>query len=63
MNSIERVMTNRSTTFKVALAVGALLVILWATGASLGSIWLIPVIVFALWVVMHMAIRVRHRSA
>jgi hypothetical protein len=63
MNGIERVMTNRSTAFKVALAVVALLVVLWASGASVGSIWPIPVIVLILWVGIQMAIRVRQRAA
>jgi hypothetical protein len=63
MDSIERVMSNRSTAFKVTLAVVALLLVLWATGSTLGSIWPIPVIVFVLWTVMQMAIRLRHRGA
>ena len=47
MNPIEKVMTKRSTSFKVALAVVALLLVLWATGSSIGSIWLIPAIVLS----------------
>jgi O-antigen ligase len=60
MNPIEKVMTKRSMSFKVALAVVALLVILWATGASLGSIWLIPVIVLVLWIAIQLALRAHH---
>ncbi len=63
MNPIERAMTNRSTAFKAVLAVAALLVILWATGSSFGSLWPIPVIVLVLWLVMQTTIRVRHRHA
>ena len=42
MNPIEKVMTKRSTEFKVVLAVAALIVLLLATGASIGSVWPIP---------------------
>ena len=61
MNPIEKVMTNRSTEFKVALAVAALIVLLLATGASIGSVWPIPVIVFALWIAFHRGPRYRSR--
>jgi hypothetical protein len=63
MNPIEKVMTNRSTPFKVALAVVALLLVLWGTGSSLSSIWPIPVIVLVLWVAIQMALRTRNRDA
>jgi fatty acid desaturase len=61
MNPIEKVTTNRSTEFKVALAVSALIVLLLATGASIRSVWLIPVIVFVLWILFHQALRYRSR--
>jgi hypothetical protein len=61
MNPIEKVMTNRSTGFKVALAVAALIVLLLATGTSIGSVWPIPVIVFVLWIALHQGLRYRHR--
>ena len=60
MNPIEKVMTKRSTSFKVALAVVALLLVLWATGSSIGSIWLIPAIVFVLWTAIQLSLRFRH---
>ncbi len=65
MNPIEKVMTKRSAPFKVALAVVALVLVLWANGSTLGSIWMIPVIVFVLWSAIQMTLRVRHghRSA
>jgi hypothetical protein len=61
MNAIEKVMTNRSTEFKVALAVAALIILLLATGASIGSVWPIPVIVFVLWIALHRGLRYRYR--
>ena len=61
MNQIEKVMTKRSTEFKVALAVAALIILLLATGASIGSVWPIPVIVFVLWIVLHQGLRFRYR--
>jgi len=61
MNPIEKVMTKRSTEFKVALAVAVLIVLLLATGASMGAVWPIPVIVFVLWIVLHGGLRYRYR--
>ena len=61
MSPIEKVTTNRSTQFKVAVAVAALIVLLLATGASIGSVWLIPVIVFVLWILFHQGLRYRSR--
>lgn len=60
MNRIEKVMTKRSTSLKVAVAVVALLLVLWATGSTIGSIWLIPVIVFILWSATLVTLRFRH---
>jgi O-antigen ligase len=60
MNRIEKVMTKRSTSLKVAVAVVALLLVLWATGSTIGSIWLIPVIVFILWIATLVTLRFRH---
>jgi len=61
MNPIEKVMTKRSTEFKGALAVAALIVVLLATGAAIGSVWPIPVIVFVVWIVFHGGLRYRYR--
>jgi hypothetical protein len=63
MNPIEKVMVSRSTPFTVALAVVALVLVLWATGSSFGSIWPIPIIVFVLWVAIQMFLRLRHAHA
>ena len=63
MNPIEKVMTKRSTGFKVVLAVAALVVLLLATGSSVGSVWPIPVIVVVLWITLQQALRYRHHHA
>jgi O-antigen ligase len=63
MHRIEKVMTKRATTFKVAVAVVALLLVLWATGSTIGSIWMIPVIVFVLWIAIQLALRFNHRHS
>jgi O-antigen ligase len=60
MNPIEKMMTKRSTLLKVGLALVTLLLILWATGSTIGSIWLIPVIVLILWIAIQVALRLRH---
>lgn len=61
MSPIEKVMTDRSTEFKIAVAVAALIVLLLATGTSIGSVWPIPVIVLVLWTVLHRGLRYRYR--
>jgi hypothetical protein len=40
MNPIEKVMTDRSSHVKLALAVVALVLVLWATGSPLPSLWI-----------------------
>jgi hypothetical protein len=63
MNPIEKVMTKRSKEFKVVLAVVALVVVLLATGSSVGSVWPIPVIVVVLWITLQQSLRYRHHRA
>jgi dolichol kinase len=63
MNPIEKVMTKRSTESKVVLAVAALVVLLLATGSSVGSVWPIPVIVVVLWITIQQSLRYRHHRA
>jgi dolichol kinase len=63
MNPIEKVMTKRSTEFKVALAVAVLVVLLLATGSSVGSVWPIAVIVVVLWITFQQGLRYRHHRA
>lgn len=50
MNPIEKVMVNRSQHFKVAVAVAVLILVLWASGSPVQSLWLTPLIVFVLWI-------------
>jgi hypothetical protein len=61
MNPIEKVMVNRSTHYKLALAVVALVLVLWATGSSLPSLWITPVIIFALWIAIQLGLGYRRR--
>ena len=63
MNPIEKVMVKRSTLFKlaVAVAVAALVLVLWATGSSLPSLWITPVIIFVLWIAIQLGLGYRHR--
>ena len=61
MNPIEKVMVERSTHFKLALAVAALVVVLWATGSSLPSLWITPVIIFVAWIGIQLGLGYRHR--
>jgi hypothetical protein len=62
MNPIEQLMVRRSTFFKLAAAVVALVLVLWATGSSLPSLWITPVIIFALWIAVQLGLKYRHRQ-
>ena len=61
MNPVEKVMVSRSSNFKLALAVAALVLVLWATGSAVPSLWITPVIIFAVWIAIQLGLRFRHR--
>ncbi len=61
MNPIEKVMVNRSSHFKLAVAVTALVLVLWVTGSSIQSLWITPLIIFALWIAIQLGLGYRHR--
>ncbi len=60
MNPIEKVMVKRSTHFKLALAVAALVLVLWATGSPLPSLWITPVLILAVWIAIQLGLTYRH---
>jgi hypothetical protein len=60
MNRIEKVMAKRSATFKVALAVVALLLVLWIAGTSLANLLLVPVLAIILWMIVQLVLEFRH---
>jgi hypothetical protein len=61
MNPIEKVMIQRSTLAKLAVAVAALVLVLWATGSSLPSLWITPVVIFVAWTAIQLGLRYRRR--
>jgi hypothetical protein len=63
MNPLEKVMVKRSSHVKlaVAVAVAALILVLWATGSSIQSLWITPVIIVVLWIAIQLAVGYRHR--
>lgn len=61
MNPIEKVMVRRSQHFKVALAVAVLVLVLWALGSPVQSLWLTPLIIFVLWVAIQLGLGYHHR--
>jgi O-antigen ligase len=63
MDPIENAMIKRSNHFKLALAVVALVLVLWATGTPILSLWLTPVIIFVLWVAIQLGLGYRRRHA
>ena len=63
MNPIEKVMVSRSSSFKLALAVAALVLVLWVTGSSIQALWITPVIIFVAWIAIQLGLRYRHHGA
>ena len=63
MNPIEQVMVSRSSHLKLALAVAALVLVLWVTGSSIQSLWITPVIIFVAWIAVRLGLRYRHHGA
>ena len=61
MNPIENVMVRRRSTVKLALAVMALVLVLWATGSPLPSLWITPVTIVVLWIAIQFGLGYRHR--
>lgn len=61
MNPIEKVMVRRSQHFKVAMAVAVLVLVLWALGSPVQSLWLTPLIIFVLWVAIQLGLGYHHR--
>lgn len=63
MNPIAQVMVKRSSHFKLALAVVVLVLILWALGSAIQSLWITPVVIIVLWIVIQLGLRYRHRHS
>jgi hypothetical protein len=61
MNPIEKVMVRRSTHFKLAVAVALLVMVLWATGSAVQSLWITPVIIIVLWIAIQLGLGYHHR--
>ena len=61
MNPVEKVMVHRSSPVELALAVVALVLVLWATGSPLPSLWITPVIIAVLWIAIQSGLGYRHR--
>ena len=62
MNLVEKVMVHRSLHLKLALAVVALVLVLWATGSPLPSLWMTPAIIVGLWIAIQLWLGYRHRA-
>ncbi len=61
MNPIEKVMASRSSHVKLTVAVAVLVLVLWATGSAVQSLWLTPAIVFVLWTAIQLGLGYRRR--
>ena len=61
MNPIEKVMVNRSPQFKLAVAVALLVLVLWATGSAVQSLWITPLVIVVLWIAIQLGLGYRHR--
>jgi hypothetical protein len=61
MNLIEKVMVHTSSHVKLALAAAALVLVLWATGSPLPSLWITPAVIALLWTAIRFGLGYRHR--
>jgi len=61
MNPIEKVMSPRSSTLKLLVAVAALVLVLWVAGAAVQSLWLTPVIILVVWIAIQLGLGYRRR--
>jgi hypothetical protein len=61
MNLIEKVMVRTSSHVKLALAVAALVLVLWATGSPLPSLWIAPLVIAVLWTAIQCGLGYRRR--
>jgi hypothetical protein len=61
MNPIEKVMVDRSSHVKLAVAVSLLVVVLWATGSAVQALWMTPVVIFGLWIAIQLGLGYRRR--
>jgi hypothetical protein len=63
MNLIEKVMVHASSHVKLALAVVALVLVRWATGSPLPSLWIALVVIVVLWTAIQFGLRrIRQRT-
>jgi hypothetical protein len=56
-------MVKRSSHFKLALAVVGLVLVLWASGSALQSLWITPVIIVILWIAIQLGLGYRRRHS
>ena len=61
LNPIEKLMVDKSTTFKLAVATTALVLVLWASGSPTQSLWITPVIILVAWIGVQSLLRYRRR--
>lgn len=61
MNPIDKVIARRSSHLKLAVAVALLVLVLWATGSAVQSLWITPVLIVALWIAIQLGLGYRHR--
>ena len=61
MNPVEMVMVDRSSHVKLAAAVVLLVLVLWATGSAVQSLWIIPVIIFGMWIAIQLGLGYQRR--
>jgi hypothetical protein len=54
MNTVEKVMVNRSSHVKLAAAVVLLVLVLWATGSPIQALWMTPIIICGLWIAIQL---------
>jgi len=61
MSPIKQVMVRRNSHVKLAVAVALLVLVLWATGSAVQSLWMTPVIIVVAWIAIQAGLGYRRR--
>ena len=61
MNPVRKVVADRSSHVKLAVAVAMLVLVLWATGSAVRALWMTPVIILGLWITIQLGLAHRRR--
>ena len=61
MNPIEKVRASTKLALQAGVGVALLVLVLWATGSAVQSLWVTPVIIVVAWIAIQLGLGYRHR--